>query len=270
MMLRPLKALREISFKTIFAPHNRGILLDIIVFVINLILMTILAGSFRDLLHQANEDALAKVAAILFCLGLAFLQPGGAILKRRRAHQRLPELERPAPKLLFHPVFYFLSKLLFLIAAGGNLVDLVFGKDRADGSTDYFGLPPWLFTALFLGIPALAVANTFIVYLYFEKPKHAPLFNFLQSAQSETLGDICLFLNMIGYQMFWGLLMTDLTRDYSGMLSRFFTFGFTALLIYFPPRLFYLAEDGRRPLAWWMMLLANLPILLRILLVPAS
>jgi hypothetical protein len=269
-MAGPLKALREINFKIIFAPGNRGMLLDIVVFVINLMLMTILAGQFRDLLHQANENALAKVAAILFCLGLAFLQPVGAILKRRRAHQRLPELERPAPKILFHPVFYFLSKLLFLIAAAGNLVDLVFGGDKVDGSTDYFGLPPWLFTSLFLGIPALAVANTFIVYLYFEKPRHAPLFKFLQSPPSEALGDICLFLNMIGYQMFWGLLMTDLTRDYSGIMSRLFTFGFTALLIYFPPRLFYLAEDGRRPLAWLMMLLANIPILLRILLVPAS
>jgi hypothetical protein len=37
-------------------------------------------------------------------------------------------------------------------------------------------------------------------------------------------------------------------------------------LIYLPPRLFYLAEDGNSPVVWLTMLLANSPVLLRILL----
>jgi hypothetical protein len=42
--------------------------------------------------------------------------------------------------------------------------------------------------------------------------------------EAETLGDVVLFLNMIGFQAFWGLLMTDLPHDYptiSGRLSMF-------------------------------------------------
>jgi hypothetical protein len=265
-----LRGLREIDYSAIFTPRNRGLLLDGIVFVINLVLMIFLSRLFADLLRQSDETLIAQWAVILFCLGLAFLQPIGALLKRRRAHQRHPYLARPMPGCLFHPFFYFLSKLLFLIAAGGKIVDLVFGKGEANGSSDYFGLPRWLFMALFLGIPLLAVANTAIVYFYFWEPKRAPLFKFLQSPQSETLGDTCLFFNMIGYQMFWGFLMVDLAKDHPGIGDRLFTFAFTALLIYFPPRLFYLAEDGERPVTWLMMLLANTPVILRILFSTAS
>jgi hypothetical protein len=37
------------------------------------------------------------------------------------------------------------------------------------------------------------------------------------------------------------------------------------LLIYFPPRMVYLVEDLKRPLTWLTLLLANLPMLARIL-----
>jgi hypothetical protein len=257
----------KIDLGKILTPRNRGILLDVVVFAFQLVLMTVLTRLFADLVRQAHQDFTAKVIVVFFCLGLAFLQPLGAILKRRRAHHRHPGLDVPAPRLLFHPIFYFLSKLLFLIAAGAQLVDLVYGEAETGSSASYFGLPPWLFTTLFLGIPALAIANTAIAYFfYFSEPKHAPLLKFLESPQSETLGDTCLFLNMIGYQMFWGFLMVGLTKDYSSIGGRLSTFGFTALLIYFPPRLFYLAEDGNRRLTWLTMLLANSPILFRIFL----
>jgi hypothetical protein len=248
----------------IHAPANRGILLDGLVFLVNLILLTVLSHLLRGLFSQSHEDPFAKAEVILYCAGLTFLQPAGALLKRRRAHRRIPELEAPAPGCLFHPILYFLSKLIFLIAGAGNLAELVYG-DRANGSTDFFGLPPWLFTTLFLGVPALAAANTAAVYFYFHAPKRAPLFSFLESPRAETLGDVCLFLNMIGHQMFWILLMEDLPKDYGTIVSRLSTFFFAAVFVYFPPRLLYLAEDGRRPLTWLTMLLANSPILIRIL-----
>jgi hypothetical protein len=169
---------------------------------------------------------------------------------------------------LFHPFFYFLSKLLFVIVASAQIIDVFSDKVATTGSANYFGLQPWLFTTLFLGIPALAIANTVIAYyFYFWKPTHAPLLKFLQSPQSEALGDLCLFLNMIGHQIFWGFLMVELIKDHSGIADRLFTFGFTALLIYFPPRLFYLAEDSNRRLTWLTMLLANSPVIIRILFV---
>jgi hypothetical protein len=40
---------------------------------------------------------------------------------------------------------------------------------------------------------------------------------------------------------------------------------FIALLVYFPPRMFYLAEDVDRPRTWLTMLLANSPVILRVL-----
>ena len=254
------------GLRKIFAPENRGILLDVVVFFVNAGLMFTLARLLAGLISEARTDAVAQSELLLYFLGLSFLQPVGALLKRRPAHLRNPELASPAPGCLFHPIFYFLSKLLFLIAAGGLIVDLAFGGGPQGDSADYFGLPPWLFTTLFLGVPALAALNTAAVYFYFWKPTHAPLSEFLQTPQSEHLGDLCLFLNMIGYQAFWGLLMADLTKDYSGIGDRLFMFAFAALLIYFPPRLLYLGEDGDRPVTWLAMLLANTPVLLRIFL----
>lgn len=253
-----------IDYKKFTAPENRGILLDVVVFVMNLLAMAILTRLLISLMRQAATDLVAQLSIIAFCLGLAFLQPIGALLKRRRAHERKPDLGSPRPGCLFHPAFYFLSKLLFLIAASSLMIEYLFSNLQTD-TTNYFGLPPWLFTFLFLAVPALAILNTLAVYFYFRKPKHAPVFEWLQSPQAESLADVCLFLNMIGYQMFWGLVLRDLTRDYSSLAGRFSTFAFTALLIYFPPRLLYLAEDGNRSITWLTMLLANVPIILRII-----
>jgi hypothetical protein len=255
--------------KKLLAHANRGILLDVVVFLVNVVLMTFLSRFLADLIHQAKTDIVAQVVMVGFCLGLVFLQPTGALLKRRRAHLRRPDLDHVPLGCLFLPA-YFLAQLLFLIAGLGNLVEIVAGKSPGSESADYFGLPPWLFTALFLGIPALAIANTFIVYFYFQPAKRQPLFGWLVSPQTELLGDAFLFLNMIGYQAFWGLLMNDLTNDYSSIVSRLSMFIFSALLIYFPPRLFYLAEDGNRPVVWLTMLLANLPVILRIVFVSST
>jgi len=255
--------------KKLFEHANRGILLDVIVFLFNVILMTILSRQLANLFLEAKTERLAQAAVAAFCLALVFLQPIGGLLKRRRAHLRRAELDHVPFARLILPA-YFLTQLVFLIGASGQIVDLVLGKDYGGRSSDYFGLPSELFTLLFLGIPTLAIANTFIIFFYFLPPKHKPLSRWLESPQSETLGDTFLFLNMIGYQTFWGLLMTDLTNDYSTISGRISMFLFAALLIYIPPRIFYLAEDGKRPVVWLTMLLANSPVLLRILFVASA
>ncbi|HEV7682026.1 MAG TPA: hypothetical protein VGO68_07885 [Pyrinomonadaceae bacterium] len=255
------------TIKKLFAHANRGILLDVIVFVVNLILLTVLSRQLVILFQQANTpepQRLPKAAVIVFCLGLVFLQPIGAILKRRRAHLRRPDLYEVPAGCLILPA-YFLTQLVFLISASGQVVDLVFGNEPSAPSADYFGLPKGVFMLLFLGIPALASANTFVIYFYFYSPKHKPIVAWLESAQAEMFGDIILFLNMIGFQAFWGVLTADLVNDYPSIVGRLSMFAFAALLIYIPPRLFYLAEDGERPVVWLTMLLANFPVLLRIL-----
>jgi hypothetical protein len=54
--------------------------------------------------------------------------------------------------------------------------------------------------------------------------------------------------------------------SFADLAGRLFFLCFVALLIYFPPRVFYLAQDGRRPRTWLTMLLANSPVIVRILL----
>src|ERR1041385_5391518 len=130
------------DLRKIFAPENRGILLDVVVFFVNTCLMFVLARLLARLSGEARTDATAQAEMILYCLALSFLQPFGALLKRRRAHERNPGLARPAPGCLFHPFFYFLSKLVFLIGAGGLLVDFLYGAGRQSVSAGYFRLPP--------------------------------------------------------------------------------------------------------------------------------
>ncbi len=262
---------REI-LKKLFEHANRGILLDVIVFLVNLILLTILSRQLATLFHQGSSkdtQALPKIAVAVFCLGLVFLQPIGAIFKRRRAHLRKPDLNEVPFGCLILPAF-FLTQLVFLIGASGHVVELVFGAASPGASADYFGLPSTVFMLLFLGIPALAIANTLVIYFYFQQPIRKPLLPWLESPKSEVFGDILLFLNMIGFQAFWGLLMSDLVNDYTTIAGRLSMFAFVTVLIYIPPRLFYLAEDGKRPVVWLTMLLANLPALLRIIFVTST
>ncbi|MGA9998345.1 MAG: hypothetical protein WBP93_23225 [Pyrinomonadaceae bacterium] len=256
--------MRTIDFRKIFATRQRGLLLDVLVFVVQMILMTVLSRLLANLTRQANHDLKAKVPMAVFCLALVFLPTVGSILRRRSARERSPGLQSLSSGLWF-PVAacYFLSQLLFLIAASSLILEsfeIAYGKDY---STQFFGL-------LFVGLPALAILNTATILLYYVRPKQEPLLSFLKSPQAEWLGDTLLFVNMIGYQMFWGYLMMDLTEDYSGILARLSTLAFTALIIYIPPRLFYLVEERDRPWLWLTMLLSNLPLIVRILFVTSS
>lgn len=71
---------------------------------------------------------------------------------------------------------------------------------------------------------------------------------------------------MILFQVVWNLMTSaNLSRvdSFSGLAGRLFLITFLALLVYFPPRIFYLAEDINRPRTWLTMLLANLPVIVR-------
>jgi len=250
---------------------NRVFLLDSLVFFVNFGLIFLLTRRFAALAPQASEDRQVETVIAWFCVGSAFLLPLGAIFKRRPAHRRVPNLRLSQPwSWLCNPVFFFLSQLLFLIAVGTSVADwyrFKFHLPLAAEGTDYFGLPPWLFATLFLGVPLLAAANTAAAFIYFIRPKRDPWLKFLDSPGAEIFGDACLFLNSILYQVFWGYLMMELPRDYTGIFGRLFQLGFTALLIYFPPRIFYFAEYGDRRSTWVMMLVANSPLLVGLFLI---
>jgi hypothetical protein len=115
----------------------------------------------------------------------------------------------------------------------------------------------------------LTIIQTYLIYRYFIPPKKPPQSPFLLGEQSETLGDVCLFLNMILFQVGWNMLtFVDLghPRNLLDFGGRLFFLSFIALLIYFPPRMFYLAEDIHRRSTWITMLLANSPVIVRVLI----
>jgi hypothetical protein len=93
---------------------------------------------------------------------------------------------------------------------------------------------------------------------------------FLKSALSEKIGDSCIYLNLLGYQVLWWYLLADpyfSTRpvNIGSVIEKLLAFGAMLVFFYLPPRIFYLAEDLDLPLTGLGMLLANLPLLIRVL-----
>ena len=243
--------------------------MDLVVFVANLFLMRTLAGLFIDLFsHVSAEEPLAKFALSMTALGMWILPAAGAVLKRWHFHQRLKERARlfdneddAAVGCLFNPIFYFCLNIVLMSAIVAGLGDILFGKALLENGNIFL---PLIFTGLFL-----TIFQTYLIYRYFSVPNKPPKSDFLQSPQSAILGDVCIFVNMILFQIAWNLLTFGKLGPPSGVaefLGRVFFLCFVALLIYFPPRLLYLAEDMHRRSTWWTMLLANSPVIARVVI----
>jgi hypothetical protein len=200
------------------------------------------------------------------------LPAAGAVLKRWHFHQRLKasgkSVEAQETKLagcLFNPLFYFCLNLVLTSAILASLSQFLFGRRGINSGAVFVPL-------VFLGLN-LTVVQTYLIYRYFIPPKQPPQSPFLRSRQSEALGDICLFVNMMLFQVFWNMLTFAGLGHPTGLLEfcgRLFLLCFIALLIYFPPRMFYLAEDIHRPRTWLTMLLANSPVIVRVLIGTSS
>jgi hypothetical protein len=271
------------------------LLLDISIFVANLFLMRLLTELLIELFsHVSAENPTAKFALGLLCVCMFFLPAAGAVLKRWHYHQRVRGqglADKPAEitatpwskgkakpsggltggltgepsgvlaGCLFNPIFYFCLNLVIMSAILTGLGDVLFGKRLLNNGG--------LFTSLVLAGFVLTIIQTFLIYRYFSPPKKPPKSKFLLGPQSEALGDICIFLNMILFQVAWNLLTFAPLGPPGSLLEfagRLFFLCFIALLIYFPPRMFYLAEDINRKRTWLTMLLANSPVILRVLL----
>jgi hypothetical protein len=252
----------------IFAKTNRGMLLDIVIFVANLLLMRKLTRLFIEIFGQVStENPLAKLVLGFVCLAMFILPALGAVLKRWHFHQRLKAEGKTVESentvlsgCLFNPLFYFCLNLVIMSAIITGLGEQLFGKNLLNNG-------PVFITSIFIGL-GVTIVQTFLIYQYFSPPKNPPKQNFLREPQSETLGDICIFLNMIFFQVAWNLLtFAPLGRvsSFTDFAGRLFFLSFVALLIYFPPRIFYLAEDINRPRTWLTMLLANSTVIVRIL-----
>lgn len=251
---------------SLFTKSNRGLLLDIVVFVANIFLMRLLTQQFMELFSQVSaENPTAKLSLGLVFAAMWLLPAAGAVLKRWHFHQRRDALtldsQTSLAGCLFNPIFYFCLNLVISSAVVASLGDTLFGKRGLDTAA--------VFVPMTFGILFLTIIQTWLIYRYFSPPKQPPKSKFLRSPQSEVLGDVCLFLNMILFQVFWNMLTFAGLGHPSGIaefFGRLFFLSFIALLIYFPPRMFYLAEDINRRRTWVTMLLANSPVIVRVLI----
>lgn len=252
----------------LFLVSNRGLLLDVVVFLLNLFLIRFLLAAFLKMIKAASAgDQFAQFSAFVFCVSLFVLPPLGATLKRWQFHHRLQlkgrDFKRDEVYLggcFFNPILYFCLNIVLFCVINAFLTQYFYG-DSDPGA-------PIFISAIFIGL-ALTIVHTVLVYRYFSPPKKDPKWWFLRDPGSETAGDICIFVNMIFYQLVWNLLTLSPLGRVSGvedLLGRLFFVCFVALLVYFPPRIFYLAEDIHKRRTWIMIFLANSPIIYRIVI----
>lgn len=263
---------KPFRFADIFAKTNRGMLLDIFVFLLNLFLIRILVKSFITLADEAgNGDFVAEVMMFLFCVGIFVLPATGAICRRWHFHHRLQMQGKTMNEdefafgCLFNPIVFYCLNIIIFVGITVFVQQYFYGDEKP--SAAFMG------STTLLGIIVPAV-QTFLVYRYFSPPKKDPS-AFFRSPLSEHLGDVCIFINMIFFQLAWNwLLFSELGFPHVSSVSEFFSrFVFLiilALFVYFPPRVFYLAEDISRRRAWLTILLANSPIIFHVVIGTSS
>jgi hypothetical protein len=253
----------------LFARQNRGLLLDLVVFVANVFLMRLLTGFVVGLFKRAdNNDPGAKFLLLSGAIAMWILPAAGAVLKRWHFHRRLAAEHKTLASTqtslagcLFNPIMYFCLNLVVMATITAGLGTMLVGQKGMDNGAIFV-------PSIFLGL-ALTIFQTYLIFRYFSAPKKPPTSGFLLSPESELLGDICFFLNMLLFQCAWNLITFTSFGRVTGIvdfLGRLFFLSFVALLIYFPPRMFYLAEDINRPRTWLTMLLANSPVICKVLI----
>ena len=253
--------------RLIFALTNRGMLLDVFVFLVNLFLMRLITRNFAEVVRQASDgDAIASFALFIFCLGIFILPPLGATLKRWHFHRRLHLngktsvcAESFMAGCLFNPIFFFCLNSVIFSAINAFIFQFIYGNKEPGGAV--------FVSSILFGI-FLVVFQTVIVYRYFSPPKAPPKSEFLRDSRSEIFGDVCIFLNMILFQVAWNtvaMIPFGRVSDFNDFAGRLLFLSFVALFIYFPPRIFYLAEDIKRRRVWLTIMLANSPVIVRVL-----
>ena len=241
---------------------HRGLLLDLVVLLVNLFGMPYLMRGFMDLWRQAGRnDPVALWTLFGFGVSLLVLAPAGATLSRWHYHQSRGERAPPIEiGCLFNPIFYFCLMVVVFSAVNAFILQGVSGRREPDGT---------LFVSSILIGLVLLIGHTWLVYRYFSPPSQPPRSAFMRGQASANLGDACLFANMLLFQVIWNALSFAGLGAPSGVgeaVLRLAILIFLALLIYFPPRMFYLVDDIGQPLTWVAILAANAPVILRMVL----
>jgi len=239
---------------------TRGRLLDLVIFVVNVSLMGSLTEAFVGIVRAASVDDRAAQLAVAIVFAAMFVLPvAAAVLKRWEFHQRRHANDTGVLLgCLCNPIFYFCLSLCIATVFGTVFAAHVFGPKYVDR--------PGVFVPLLLCTLVLSTVQTVLVYRYFSPPKTPPS-GWLRDPRAALVGDVCVFLNTILFQVLWSLVGRMQLPPIGGgadLAGRLFLIAFLSLLVYFPPRIFYLAEDAGRPATWATMLLANAPTIARI------
>lgn len=172
--------------KNLSAPTNRGILLDVLVFLLNVLLMRSLTANFIGLIQDGNaSDPVAYYALFLFCLGILVLPPLGTTLKRWQFHRRRAaggnpvDAEKLNPGYLFNPILYFCASLMIVCFIIAYIFRCFYADKAAEPDAGLF------VSAVFGGI-ILAGLQTYVVYLYFSPPKKTSPLAFLRASNART------------------------------------------------------------------------------------
>ena len=145
----------------LFTKANRGLLLDVVVFIANIFLMRLLTRQFIELFSQVSaENPLAQMALGFILLAMWFLPAAGAVLKRwhfqQRRHVSSPLEITGMGGCLFNPIFYFCLNLVIASAVLTSLGQFVFGKRALQGA-------PVSVLMIFL-ILILTIVQTYLIY----------------------------------------------------------------------------------------------------------
>jgi len=265
-----------IEFRQILAYRNRGLLLDISVLLCQLVLIRVLTNLSLNFVGQAQQSVFANTLIGVFLIALFLLQPLGPILKRWSFHKHFPSFEKDLGAvtslfLSFYKFFYIGSMAIMIYLAYSYFAEALRSNVHITDSLEK------IVVAAAIVLPIL---GGFLVFRYFRKPEREPRWKFLMSPQAEVFGDLCMFLNVICFQVlfsvyfssphFWNALhkTTRLAAgQLEGMSGRLFLAAIAALIVYLPPRVFYLVPPTslqRRLVTLSFMFLANLPFIFSI------
>lgn len=238
--------------------HGPGRRLDVFVFILNLMLMPRLASWFHKTIQTASAgDESAANSLFAIAVALLVLAPAGATLKRWHAHQNQTQgLSDPMASCLFNPIFYLCLMFVVYAAVQAYIFQQVYGRSEPTAA---------IFMGSLCGGILICIVHTWLVYRYFSKPKAPPRSEFLRNPISNRIGDGLIYANATLFQMIWNLFVDfgfPAASSVGEALARVPILAFMALLLYFPPRIFYLAQD-KSASAWLSMLIANIPSMLR-------
>src|SRR6267142_3064016 len=122
--------------QNLFARTNRGMLLDVFVFVLNVSLMRVLTRQVINFFNDVSfESPLGQLAVGSVCAAMWILPAAGAVLKRWGFHQRrnaptLDAVETSVGGCLFNPIMYFCLNLVITAAVIASLGTFLFGNRR--------------------------------------------------------------------------------------------------------------------------------------------